>query len=89
MYLDDDGNELLDYRSAIYHRDVVKSFIKAAEETLGALMYDRRTFRGDEFPEKSEGVTFEGLTEDQVTTLDHMERCIHNKSIEGPSWLRW
>ncbi len=88
MY-DDDGNELLNYRTAIYHRDVLRQFVKEAEATLGSLLYDKRNFRGNAFPDKSEGVTFEGLTEDQVTTLDHMERCIHNKSIEAPKDLRW
>ncbi len=87
MY-DDDGNELLNYRTGIYHNDVIKQFIKEAEGLLGPLLYDRKHFRKD-FPQNSVGVHIEGLTEDQATTLDHLERCINDKAIPEPKGLRW
>ena len=64
---DDDGNELWDYRSRIYNRRVISVFIKEAESLLGNLIYFRKRFTGEGFPEKAEAVAFEGLTEDVCT----------------------
>lgn len=88
MY-DDDGKEMLNYRTSLYHRDIIRNFVKEAEGLLGPLLFDRKHFRGDDFPEKSEGVTFEGLSQEEVDTLDHLERCIHSHSIKEPKGLRW
>tara|TARA_R110002012_G_scaffold28758_1_gene89922 strand:- start:15848 stop:16114 length:267 start_codon:yes stop_codon:yes gene_type:complete len=88
MY-DDDGNELWDYRSRIYNRKVIKVFIKEAENLLGNLMYFRKRFTGEGIPEKAEAVVFEGLTEDESNTLDHLERCMHDKAFVVPKWIKW
>ena len=88
MY-DDDGNELWDYRSRIYDRRVISVFIKEAEGLLGNLIYSRKRFTGEDFPEKAEAVAFEGLTEDESNTLDHLERCMHDKAFVIPEGVRW
>jgi|TARA_B110000211_G_scaffold231098_1_gene291985 hypothetical protein len=86
---DDDGNELWDYRSRIYNRQVISVFIKEAESLLGNLIYFRKRFTGEGFPEKAEAVAFEGLTEDESNTLDHLERCMHDKALMVPKWIKW
>jgi hypothetical protein len=83
MY-DDDGKELWDYRSRVYDRKV-----KEAENLLGNLIYSRKRFTGEGFPEKAEAAIFEGLTEDESNTLDHLERCMHDKAFEIPKGIRW
>lgn len=88
MY-DDDGNELWDYRSRIYDRKIVSSFIKEAEELLGSLLYERKRHNKGGFSQRNlrthlEMVVFEGLTEDEANTLDHLERCIYDKSQLPP-----
>jgi len=88
MLFDDDGNELNDYRTSIYHRDVVRQYIKDAEKSLGSLMYDIRNFRKD-FPENSVGVHFEGLTDEEAETLDLLEQTIMHHGLPIPIGLRW
>ena len=88
MY-DDDGKELWDYRSRVYDRKVITVFIKEAENLLGNLIYSRKRFTGEGFPEKAEAAIFEGLTEDESNTLDHLERCMHYKAFEIPKGIRW
>jgi len=92
MY-DDDGNELWDYRSRIYDRKIISSFIKEAEELLGSLLYERKRHNKGGFSQSTkpgtlrthlEMVVFEGLTEDEANTLDHLERCIYDKSQLPP-----
>ena len=86
---DDDGNELWDYISRIYNRQVISVFIKEAESLLGNTIYSRKRFTGEGVPEKAEAVVFEGLTKDESNTLDHLERCIHNKALVVPKWIKW
>ena len=78
-----------DYRSRIYNRRVISVFIKEAESLLGNLIYFRKRFTGEGFPEKAEAVAFEGLTEDESNTLDHLERCMHDKALVVPKWIKW
>jgi len=88
MY-DDNGNELWDYRSRIYNRKLISIFIKEAENLLGTLIYSRKRFEEKDFSEKVEAVIFEGLTEDESNTLDHLERCMHDKAFVIPKWIKW
>jgi len=87
MY-DDDGNELFEYRTGVYHEDDMRQYIQDAQKLLGSLLYDRKHFRKD-FPEKSVGVRFEGLTEDEANTLDTLELNIVHKALPEPIGLRW
>ena len=57
---DDDGNELWDYRSRIYNRQVISVFIKEAESLLGNLIYFRKRFTGEGFPEKRKQLLLKG-----------------------------
>jgi hypothetical protein len=88
MY-DDDGYELWDYKTRIYDRQVITDFIKEAEGLLGNLIYFRKRFTGEGLPEKAEAAIFEGLNDDESNTLDHLERCIHDKTLVIPKWVRW
>jgi len=88
MLYDDDGNELQEYRTSIYHQDVIYQYIKDAQNSLGTLIYDVRRFRKD-FPDNSAGVQFEGLTDEEVETLDLLERTIMHKGLPIPIGLRW
>ncbi len=87
MY-DDEGNELFEYRTGVYHVDDLNQYISDAEKLLGTLLFDRRHFRKG-FPEKSVGVRFEGLTEDEADALDSLELSIVHKALPEPIGLRW
>ncbi len=88
MFLDDDGNELLLYKTGIYHNDTITQFIQDAEKAIGVLIYDRRYFRQG-MPEKSVAIRIEALTPVEVEILRELELEIAHKAIPEPINLRW
>ncbi len=87
---DDDGNELENYRTDIYHRKVLFAYLKEAEGICGSMLYEARAFRSKGFEIGSMGAHIEGLTSEDVEVLDQLERKIHHLAVKRPEGFdRW